>query len=340
MEKARAEVALADKAVNEASQLAVQDTVIFADVEVLVQALRLQPQQQTLDPVAREALARMTDALTSMTAMQQVQQQGPTPITPMAPTVTQGTEPFQELQVTQEALLRTEEVCIQMDKDAQKDFTYRMTQEEYFRCRKNWWISLNKSGKIGPVRDRSDFYEASTKLHRLHQESGEEQLRPVPVPSFHKTSDVPTFKMFFKFVAVRSFTTDSSLLQPTGGVNTTPHTTNVHSELHAYIHTHGSSLSPHSFTCHPSSWFVRIVCFSDCLEIRPGGQRQTCSQLKAGKVRLDGGRQARMRGEHRRPKLIPEKWRGKNRRWRVTPECTNAWSAMPVADSERQMRLL
>ena len=30
---------------------------------------------------------------------------------------------------------RTEEVCIQMDKDAQRDFTYRMTQEEYFRYR-------------------------------------------------------------------------------------------------------------------------------------------------------------------------------------------------------------
>ena len=42
---------------------------------------------------------------------------------------------------------RTEEVCIQMDKVAQKDFTNRMTQEEYFRYRKNWWISLNKSGK-------------------------------------------------------------------------------------------------------------------------------------------------------------------------------------------------
>ena len=75
---------------------------------------------------------------------------------------------------------RTEEVCIQMDKDAQKDFTYRMTQEEYFRYRKNWWISLNKSGKIGPVRDRSDFNDALTTLSRLHQESGEQQLRPVP----------------------------------------------------------------------------------------------------------------------------------------------------------------
>ena len=72
---------------------------------------------------------------------------------------------------------RTEEACIQMDKDAQKDFTYRMTQEEYCRYRKNWWISLNKSGKIGPVRDRSDFNDALTTLNRLHQESGERQLR-------------------------------------------------------------------------------------------------------------------------------------------------------------------
>ena len=75
---------------------------------------------------------------------------------------------------------RDEEVCIQMDKDAQKDFTHRMTQEEYFRYRKNWWISLNISGKTGRVRDRSDFNDALTTLSRLHQESGERQLRPVP----------------------------------------------------------------------------------------------------------------------------------------------------------------
>ena len=44
------------------------------------------------------------------------------------------------------------------------------------------------------------------------------------MPSFHKTSDVSTFKIFYRFVAVKSFTADSSLLQPTEGVNTTPHT--------------------------------------------------------------------------------------------------------------------
>ena len=33
---------------------------------------------------------------------------------------------------------RTEEVCIQMDELAQKDFSQRVTQAEYFRYRKNW----------------------------------------------------------------------------------------------------------------------------------------------------------------------------------------------------------
>ena len=36
---------------------------------------------------------------------------------------------FRESQIS---IDRTEEVCIQMDKDAQKDFFYRMTEDEYF----------------------------------------------------------------------------------------------------------------------------------------------------------------------------------------------------------------
>ena len=75
---------------------------------------------------------------------------------------------------------RTEEVCIQMDKDAQKDFTNHMTQAEYFRYRRNWWISLNNDRTSGRLKNRSDFNDALTTLNRLHQESGEQQLRPVP----------------------------------------------------------------------------------------------------------------------------------------------------------------
>ena len=66
-----------------------------------------------------------------------------------------------------------------MGEVAQKDFTYRMTEDEYFRYNKNRWIYLSKSGKIGPMRDRSDFNDALSTLNRLHQETGEQQLRPV-----------------------------------------------------------------------------------------------------------------------------------------------------------------
>ena len=59
---------------------------------------------------------------------------------------------------------RTEEVCIQMDKDAQKDFTNRISQDEYFRYKKNWWISLYTSGRNEPMKlIGSDFSEALTK---------------------------------------------------------------------------------------------------------------------------------------------------------------------------------
>ena len=97
--------------------------------------------------------------------------------------IKKGFERFQEDSIFLESQIsidRTQEGCIQMDKDGHKDLTYRMTEDEYFRCKKNWWISLNKSGKIGPMRNRSDVNEALTKLHCLHQESGEEQLAPIP----------------------------------------------------------------------------------------------------------------------------------------------------------------
>ena len=73
-----------------------------------------------------------------------------------------------------------DEVCIKMDDLADKDFSHYMTESEYFRYKQNRWISLNKSGNTGPLRNRSDFNEALSTLNRLHQESGERQLRPMP----------------------------------------------------------------------------------------------------------------------------------------------------------------
>ena len=71
------------------------------------------------------------------------------------------------------ALIELEKSASGWTRTRRKIFTYRMTEDEYFRYKQNWWISFNKAGKIGPMRDRSDFNEALTKLHRLHQESGE-----------------------------------------------------------------------------------------------------------------------------------------------------------------------
>ena len=133
-------------------------------------------------------------------------------------------------------------------------------------------LSINLK-KIGPTGDRSDFNDALTTLTRLHQESGERPLRPVPFwkyQQWHSSSSSSSSSWqwndswwsswqltssplssckkrhdrtgrpvvcrlftkpekcrlwrFFRFVAVRSFTADNSLLQPTGGVKTTPHT--------------------------------------------------------------------------------------------------------------------
>ena len=66
----------------------------------------------------------------------------------------------------------TEEKCIEMDKLAQEDQSYCPSSEEYERYRKNWFISLNKSGRNAPMKLRSDFREALTNVHRLHRESG------------------------------------------------------------------------------------------------------------------------------------------------------------------------
>ena len=81
---------------------------------------------------------------------------------------------------------RTEEKCIEMDELAQKDFTYRPSTEEFERYKKNWYISLNTSGRNAPMKLRSDFREAFTNMHRLHRESGEERPAPIPFYQYQK----------------------------------------------------------------------------------------------------------------------------------------------------------
>ena len=93
----------------------------------------------------------------------------------------------------------TEEKCIAMDKLAQEDHSYCPSSEEYERYKKNWYISLNKSGRNAPMKLRSDFRSAVTIMNRLHRESGEE--RPEPIP-FHQFQRWHSSSLFFQYLMV------------------------------------------------------------------------------------------------------------------------------------------
>ena len=73
----------------------------------------------------------------------------------------------------------TEQKCIEMDKFAQEDHSYRLSRDEFQRYEKHWYLTLNKSGKNAPMRLRSDFRAAVAIMNRLHREPGEERAEPV-----------------------------------------------------------------------------------------------------------------------------------------------------------------
>ena len=72
----------------------------------------------------------------------------------------------------------TEQKCIEMDKLAQEDHSYRPSSDEFQRYQKHWYLTLNTSGKNAPMQLRSDFRAAVAIMNRLHRESGEERAEP------------------------------------------------------------------------------------------------------------------------------------------------------------------
>ena len=87
-----------------------------------------------------------------------------------------------------------------MDKLAQEDHSYRLSSEEYERYQKNWFLTLNKSGKNAPMKLRSDVREAVTIMNRLHRESGEGRPKPIPFYQYQKVAFV--FFFFFQYIMV------------------------------------------------------------------------------------------------------------------------------------------
>ena len=80
----------------------------------------------------------------------------------------------------------TEQKCIEMDKLAQEDHTYRLSRDVFKRFQGQWYLTLNKSGKNAPMPLRSDFRAAVSFKNRLHQESGEEVAQPISPPQNRK----------------------------------------------------------------------------------------------------------------------------------------------------------
>ena len=80
----------------------------------------------------------------------------------------------------------TEQKCIEMDKLAQQDHSYRLSREEFQIFQKQWYLTLNKSGKNAPMRLRSNFRAAVTIKNRLHRESGEERAEPIPFQQYQR----------------------------------------------------------------------------------------------------------------------------------------------------------
>ena len=64
--------------------------------------------------------------------------------------------------------------CKEWDELAQVDQTHRLTSEEKKRYQGQWYFTLNKAGKNGHMKLRSDFRAAVSMKNRLHHESGEQ----------------------------------------------------------------------------------------------------------------------------------------------------------------------
>ena len=80
----------------------------------------------------------------------------------------------------------TEDKCIEMDKLALEDHSYRLSSEGHLRHQKHWYLTSNKWSKNAPMRLRSDFPTALTNMNRLHRESGEERAEPIPVQQYQR----------------------------------------------------------------------------------------------------------------------------------------------------------
>ena len=73
-----------------------------------------------------------------------------------------------------------------MDELAKEDHTYHLTPEEQRRYQGQWYLTLNKAGKNGPMKLRSDFRAAVSIKNRLQRESGEKVEEPISPEQYRR----------------------------------------------------------------------------------------------------------------------------------------------------------
>ena len=92
---------------------------------------------------------------------------------------------------------RTEEICIQTDDVAQKDFTYRMSSEEFLRFWKTWSISL--STHLDEIHWWNSDQTSLTKMHRLPPWVWR---RAICIDSFLAVSEMAPVVLFIQHIMV------------------------------------------------------------------------------------------------------------------------------------------
>ena len=73
----------------------------------------------------------------------------------------------------------SEQKCKEWDDLAREDFSYKLTPEQNRRHKGQWYLTLNKAGKNGPMKLRPDYRSAVSMKNRLHLESGEQVEEPI-----------------------------------------------------------------------------------------------------------------------------------------------------------------
>ena len=74
---------------------------------------------------------------------------------------------------------RDEELCRRWDALADEDHTHHLTTQEYSFYKRKWWLHSNKQGSdTMPLRQRPDFKQALSTLHRLQREAEEDPQVP------------------------------------------------------------------------------------------------------------------------------------------------------------------